>query len=78
MNVIIPGAYVPLTLEGNIVVDGIFVSCYTIVHHDVAHIVMTPMRWFPDIAEWIFGGDNGSQAYVNIAEVLCNWMLPYW
>ena len=63
-------------MEGNIVVDGVLTSCYPTVHHDLAHIVMTPMRWFPDMAEWLFGDDKGWQAYVNIAETLGNWILP--
>ena len=78
MNVIIPGAYTPVTMEGNIIADGVLTSCYAFSDHDLAHIGMTPIRWFPDIADWIFGDDNGSQAFVNIAEVLGNWMLPYW
>ena len=78
MNVFVLGAYVPLTMEGNLVADGVLASCYAFSDHDLAHIGMMPMRWFPDIAKWIFGNDDGSQGYVNVAEVLGNWMLPYW
>ena len=49
MNVIIPGAFTPVTMEGNIVVDGVLASCYAFADHDLAHIGITPMRWFPDI-----------------------------
>ena len=58
--------YVPMTQEGNIIVDGILASCYASSHHDLAHIVITPLRWFPKITEWIFGVHDGSQAYVDL------------
>ena len=61
------GAYSPLTMEGNIVVDGILVSCYASADHNLAHLGMTPMRWFPDIVDYIFGNDH---VYVNIAKDL--------
>ena len=48
----IAGAYVPLTMEGNIMVDGILASSYP-VNHDLAHIVMTQFLWFPEIIEWV-------------------------
>ena len=71
-----PGAYVPLNKEGNIVVDGILASCYLSVHHDLGHISMVPLRWFPKTIEWIFGEDNGIQAYVRINEYIGEWLLP--
>ena len=37
------GAFVPLTMKGNIVVDGVLASCYASFDHDLAHFVMTPM-----------------------------------
>ena len=64
-------------MEGNIVVDGVFASCYSTVHHDLAHITMMPIRWFPDIAEWIFGEYNGFPGFAYIAEVIGKWILPY-
>ena len=72
----IRGAYVPLTKEGNIIVDGILASSYP-VHHDLTHIVMTPFLWFPEIIQWIFGENNGSPTYVNIFEILGMWVVPY-
>ena len=42
------GAYVPLTIEGNIVVDGILASCYAYADHDLGHLGMMPFRWLPD------------------------------
>ena len=56
-------------MEGNIVIDGVLASCYPDSNHDVAHTVMTPMRWFPEILEWIFGDDKGFQNFVKISEV---------
>ena len=71
------GAYVPQTLEGNIVVNGVLASCYASFHHDLAHIAMTPIRWFPGIIEWIFGDNNGSPAYVDIVGDLGRLLLPF-
>ena len=74
---IISGFYVPLTKEGNIVVDGVVASCYGSFDHDLAHIVMIPMQWLPDMLESIFGGDNGNSVYVKIKESFGNFVLPY-
>ena len=65
----ITGAYVPLTKEGNIIVDEILASSYP-VHHDLTHIVMTPFLWFPEMIQWIFGEDNGSSIYVKVVDIL--------
>ena len=46
-----PGAYVPLTFEGIIMVDGVLASCYPSVNHDLSQIGMTPMQWFPEVVE---------------------------
>ena len=76
INLYSPGAYVPLTMEGNIVVDGILASCYASCDHDSAHIGMLPIQLFPTLMKWVFGDDNGSPAYVNIAGNIGGWMLP--
>ena len=73
---IIPGAYVPLTNEGNIMVDGVLASCYASFDHDLAHLVMSPMQWFPTSMEWIFGQDDGIQGFVNIAKMLGRFVTP--
>ena len=65
----------PLTHEGNIMVDGVLASCYPSTDHDLAHFVMTPIRWFPNIMEYIFGVENEFQSYVQIAEHLGKWVL---
>ena len=64
-------------MEGNMVVEGVLTSCYASAHHDVAHLVMTPMRWFPEIIEWMFGVDQEFQVYVMIANYLGDWVMPF-
>ena len=64
-------------MEGNIVVDDILASCYADFNHDLAHITMIPIRWFPKIMWWIFGADNGFQNYVTINTYIGGWLLPY-
>ena len=63
-------------MDGNIVVDGVLASCYGSFDHNLAHIGMTPIRWFPDITNWFFGGKEGSQSYVNFAIDLGRYLLP--
>ena len=43
----LPGAYVPLTTSGTLLVDGVLVSCYTNAGHRLAHAAMAPLRWWP-------------------------------
>ena len=56
------GMFAPLTMAGNIVVDGVLASSYADYDHDLCHIGMTPLRWFPEIIDWIFGIDILSQS----------------
>ena len=70
------GAYVPLTTEGTIMVNRVLASCYPSSNHDLAHIIMTPVRWFPEIMQWIFGEDNGISIYVRINEELGKLISP--
>ena len=70
-------AYVPLTTEGNIVVNGVLASCFPATDHDLAYFGMTPIKWFPDTIEWIFGEENGFQGYVKIVEEFYRWVQPY-
>ena len=61
-------------MEGNIIVDGVLVSCYSSADHDLAHFTMAPMRWFPKIIQWIFGEESGFQGYVRINECIGRWL----
>ena len=72
-----PDAYVPLTMDGNIMVDGVLASWYASFDHDLAHIVMAPMRMFPEIFQWAFGMDNENPGFVNIAKDMGRWMMPF-
>ena len=66
-----------MTMEGNIVVDGVLASCYGFYDHDLAHLLMTPLGWLPYAITSIFGRDSGSPVYVNMAHNLGEWLLPY-
>ena len=70
------GAFVPLTMEGTIIVDGVLASCYPSADHDVAHFGMTPMRWFPGMAGWMLGVHDGTQVYAKTCEQIAQWMFP--
>ena len=68
--------YAPLTVEGNIVVDGVLASCYAVVDHDLAQIILKPIRRYPDIMELIFGNEYGVSAFVSVVHGLSRWTLP--
>ena len=71
------GAYTPVTAEGNIIVDEVLASCYAETSdHDLAHVVTAPIRWFPEITNWIFSENNGILGYVTVAEYLGRLVLP--
>ena len=70
------GTYVPLTKDGQIVVDDVLASCYADSHHDIAHFMMTPMQWFPEGIDWLFGQDTGFAFFVGMARELGIFMLP--
>ena len=60
-------------MDGNIVVNGILDSCYaSVTSHDLAHLVMKPVQWFPALLERIIGIDYGSPSIVNIFENVGN------
>ena len=61
-------------MAGNIVVDGVLVSCYPSADHDLAHFAMAPMRWSPKIIQWIFGEESGFQGYVRINDGIGGWL----
>ena len=74
---LIVGAFTPLTNEGNIVIDGMLAFCYAFSDHNLAHITVTPMLWFPEMIEWIFGMEKVSQGYVSILADLGGLLLPF-
>ena len=64
-------------MEGNIVVDGVLASCYASYDHDLAHFMMTPIQWFPEIMSWVFGDDDDEpNAYIDIIKMFGGWILP--
>ena len=77
-NVHFLGAYVPLTKEGNIIVDGVLAFCYPFYDHDLAHLAITPVLWFPDMTQWIFADNNRDLIdYTRILSDLGRWLLPH-
>ena len=64
-------------MEGNIVVDWVLASCYPSGDHDLAHMIMMPIRYYPEIVEWIFGVEDGFPGFISIAESIGNYVAPY-
>ena len=65
-----------MTLEGTLVVEGVVASCYASFDHDVAHNVMKPIQWYPEIMQWIFGVNDESPVFVATAKEVGKWLLP--
>ena len=61
-------------MEGNILVDETLASCYACNNHDLTHIDLTPVQWFPDTIGWIFGEETGWHIYTKVAKDLGNMM----
>ena len=64
-------------MEGNIIVDGVLASCYASADHDLVHLAVKLLRWFPEIMEWIFGAENEISVYVRISQDLDRWVAPF-
>ena len=70
------GAYVPLTREGNIIVDRVLASCYASTDHTLAHLGMKPLQWFPEMIQWLIGEDNEEPVFVRMTKELCKSVMP--
>ena len=57
-------------------VDGVLASCYSSVNHDLAHIGMKPIQWFPEVIQWIFGEDGEYSAFTRMTNGMGKLMLP--
>ena len=55
-------------MEGNILVDGVLASCYASFDHDVQHIVMKPLLWFPNMMDLLLGEEKSIHSYVTILQ----------
>ena len=75
-HVLLLGAYAPLTKDGNILVDGVLASSYAGVDHDLSHLTMIPMQWYPEIIEQIFLDEIGFPVILSMARELAILMLP--
>ena len=62
-----------MTADGNIIVDGVLASCYAYTNHDLAHIGMTPIQWFPEVTEWIFCKYNESPIILMLQMTWSDW-----
>ena len=49
-------------------VDGVLASCYASVDHDLAHVGMLLIRWFPTIMDLVFGRENDDPLFLKIAK----------
>ena len=76
ISLIIVGAFTPVTMEGNIVVDGVLASCYALCQHDLAHLGMAPIHLFPNAIKWFFGEQKGIPDYIKIVGDLGTWVIP--
>ena len=64
-------------MNGKVMVDGIMASCYASADHDLAHLLVMPIRLFPDTIKWIFGDENGFLFHIKIMEEVAGWLLPH-
>ena len=62
------GAYAPLTMEGNIMVDGVLASCYANYDHDRSHFAVAPISWMLGLIEAVFNVHTDSPGYVGLVD----------
>ena len=56
-------------------VNDVLVSCYASEDHSLAHLVLTPMRRFSTVVEWIFGNDIEFPVFIATAMDLKTYLL---
>jgi len=61
------GAYVPLTEQGTLLVDGVLCSSFANVPHGIAQLLAAPMRWFPSM---FLSDEEGERLFVTAAKHL--------
>ena len=57
-------------------VEDVLASCYAFADHHLAHIGVTPMRYFPWIAILVLGENYRSPVFVEIAQQLESVIMP--
>ena len=57
-------------------VDEVLASCYASGNHDIVHIVVVLVRYFPELTKWIFGGENGFSTHIKIIQHFHKWVIP--
>ena len=77
LSMLLQGAFTPVTMDGNIVVDGVLASCYAFPDHHLAHFGMTPIRLFPGRIKWLLGDDKYSPVFVEIMNHMGEVILPF-
>lgn len=63
------GVMAPLTEQGTIIVNNVYVSCYALVKsHTLGHVALAPFRWY----HRVFGhkSDNNTSPILNYASIL--------
>ncbi|KAI3385916.1 hypothetical protein SNEBB_005785 [Seison nebaliae] len=66
------GAFAPLTESGDLMVDGIIVSCYSLVYsHKLAHMALAPARWWYQLSgNTLIDGSVTKERLPSYAEAL--------
>ena len=62
-------------MEGNIVVDYILASCHASCDHDIVHITLVLVRYFPQLIMWIFGEEDGLSSFIKISLHFHKWVI---
>ena len=57
-------------------VDGVLASCYAYVHHDSAHMMLTPIQYFPQLIMSIFHEEDGFPGFAKLLADFGSWIIP--